>query len=188
MKSCGCPLQRPGLVRRQPKRKWGKTHCERHCERKDAPKQRELCDESQPLGVSLRREAADGERELRGARQKNCTSEDQAQRAFSPCGTTGRTTLFLRCRNGVFSYQNAPPIPAEGWAFLLRSSRGGVSRLLSIEREGFADPFRPSLFMANRKIRCTTAAASCAETCCVPACPSGIIMVSFCKEVDPCEI
>ena len=36
--------------------------------------------------------------------------------------------------------------------------------------------------------RCTTAAASCAETCCVPACPSGIIMVSFCKEVDPCEI
>ena len=27
-----------------------------------------------------------------------------------------------------------------------------------------------------------------AETCCVPACPSGIIMVSFCKEVDPCEI
>ena len=120
-----------------------------------------------------------------------------------------------------FSYQNAPPIPAEGWAFLLRSSRGGVSRLLSIGREGFADPFRPSFFMANRENwaydaqtetilasrvlcvllaartactwrrnspRCTTAAASYAETCCVPACPSGIIMVSFCKEVDPCEI
>ena len=33
----------------------------------------------------------------------------------------------------------------------MRSSRGGVSRLLSIEREGFADPFRPSLFMANRE-------------------------------------
>jgi hypothetical protein len=39
----------------------------------------------------------------------------------------------------------------EGWAFLLRSSRGGVSRLLSIGREGFADPFRPSLFMASRE-------------------------------------
>ena len=33
----------------------------------------------------------------------------------------------------------------------MRSSRGGVSRLLSIEREGFADPFRPSFFMANRE-------------------------------------
>lgn len=49
-----CKDQRP-LVRRQFRRKWDKTHCERHCERKDAPKQRELCDESQPLGVSLRR-------------------------------------------------------------------------------------------------------------------------------------
>ena len=33
------------------------------------------------------------------------------------------------------------------------------------------------------------------DSCCIlrrnllrPACPSGIIMVSFCKEVDPCEI
>ena len=33
----------------------------------------------------------------------------------------------------------------------MRSSRGGVSRLLSIGREGFDDPFRPSLFMASRE-------------------------------------
>ena len=50
-----CPASGNWLKNIDPKRKWGKTHRERHCERKDAPKQRELCDESQPLGVSLRR-------------------------------------------------------------------------------------------------------------------------------------